>query len=249
MLLHGLAGHATEWSQAASWLVPNHHVVAPDLRGHGRSERTPRDVSRDAHVSDVAAWIKYLGVGPVSLVGQSLGGHTAFLVAARHLELVEKLVVVEASPGPVEEPEGTAENDVVSKVRQWLQSWPVPFRSPEDAVKFFGRNDSWARAWADGLAKRDGGLYPSFDVDVMVKTLEAATSSYWDEWRGITCPVLVVVAEEGGTSQVAHRMVDEQSNASLVEIPDAGHDLHLDNPTAWRAALEQFLAEGPCEVR
>jgi pimeloyl-ACP methyl ester carboxylesterase len=40
---------------------------------------------------------------------------------------------------------------------------------------------------------------------------------------------------------LAHRMLSEQPRGSLVEIPEAGHDLHLDNPAAWRDALEAFL--------
>lgn len=242
LLLHGLAGHATEWSQTASWLTHGHHVVAPDARGHGRSARAPRDVSRDAHVADVAAWIEHIGNGPVSLVGQSLGGLTAILVAARHPDLVDRLVVVEATPGPADEQSTSADaGETVNSVRRWLESWPVPFASREAAVAFFGRNDNWARAWADGLEEREGGLYPAFDSDVMVETLNVAGGSYWEEWRSITCPVLVVFAEERDDSEAAHRMVREQRNASLVEIPDAGHDLHLDNPSAWRAALVGFL--------
>lgn len=42
LLLHGLAGHAEEWSETASWLTGDHRVFALDLRGHGRSERRPQ---------------------------------------------------------------------------------------------------------------------------------------------------------------------------------------------------------------
>lgn len=243
MLLHGLAGHAMEWSQTASWLTARHHVLALDLRGHGRSERHPSDVSREAHVEDIAAWVKHLKLCSVTLVGQSLGGQAALLVAARHPELIAKLVVVEASPGPRTAQPKDAPNKTVAMVREWLQAWPVPFPSREAPIDFFGRNDNWARAWVAGLVERDDGLYPSFEASVMVETLKAAGGSYWQEWRSIKCPVLLVVAKDQASVDVAHEMVEEQPTASLVEIPDAGHDLHLDNPIAWRAALEPFLAD------
>lgn len=92
MLLHGLAGHAGEWAESASWLTERHRVVALDARGHGNSERIPEDVSRIAHVADTVFVIKELGLGPVILVGQSLGGHTAFLTAAANPDLVRVLV-------------------------------------------------------------------------------------------------------------------------------------------------------------
>jgi pimeloyl-ACP methyl ester carboxylesterase len=54
LLLHGLAGHAEEWAQTASWLTKRCRIVALDARGYGRSERFPADVSRDALVNDAA---------------------------------------------------------------------------------------------------------------------------------------------------------------------------------------------------
>lgn len=243
MLLHGLAGHATEWNQTASWLTKNHRVMAPDLRGHGQSDRHPYDSSRTAHVEDVAAWIQHFSLGPVTLVGQSLGGHTAFLLAARHPHLVRKLVVAEADPGTPEKHQARSEDDeTVTRVKRWLEDWPTPFPSRSAAIAFFDRNDNWARAWADGLEQRAEGLYPRFDVKVMIDTLEAAAGSFWDEWRSIKCPILLVVAKDIEDPELTHRMVTEQQHALLIEIPDAGHDLHLDNPAAWRKALETFLS-------
>ncbi|MFE2046812.1 alpha/beta fold hydrolase, partial [Streptomyces sp. NPDC059477] len=121
VLLHGLAGHAGEWDGLARRLSGDWRVVAVDQRGHGRSERVPRDVSRDAFVADVAALPRSLGLEPpVVLVGQSLGGHTAILTAARHPGLVRALVAVEAGAG-APDPDGPA------RIGRWLGSWPVPF--------------------------------------------------------------------------------------------------------------------------
>ena len=75
LLLHGLAGHAGEWSETATWLTGNHRALALDQRGHGLSTHAPKDVSREAHVADVAFVIDQLNLGPVVLIGQSLGGN------------------------------------------------------------------------------------------------------------------------------------------------------------------------------
>jgi len=88
LLLHGLGGHVGEWADTADGMKDRARVVAFDARGHGRSERRPEDVSREAHVADVAFVIEQLELGPVVVVGQSLGGVTALLVAAEHPELV-----------------------------------------------------------------------------------------------------------------------------------------------------------------
>jgi pimeloyl-ACP methyl ester carboxylesterase/predicted nucleic acid-binding protein len=239
LLLHGLAGHAGEWKDTAAWLADRNRVVAPDARGHGSSERRPRDVSRRAHVDDVAYVIEQLDRGPVVLIGQSLGAHTAFLVAAARPDLVSALVVAEASPAA-----GSA--DTVEEVARTLARWPVPFPTRAEAVAFFGGPSVLADAWADGLDEHDGGLWPRFDVDVMAATLrEAVTTSVWSEWERVRCPTLVVRAGEGTlSSDHAREMVDRLPTATLVEVPGARHDVHLDRPHEWRAALTEFLDEG-----
>jgi pimeloyl-ACP methyl ester carboxylesterase len=234
VLLHGLAGHAEEWAETASWLVASHRVLAPDARGHGASERTPSDVSRAAHVADVELWLENLNLGPILLVGQSFGGHTAFLVAARRPELVNGLVVVEATP--------EAAPHVAEDVRKSLESWPVPFPSREAALAFFGGDTLWARAWTAGLARAPNGLRPRFDIEVMMTSLEEmAERNYWKEWSGVRCRTLVVRAENGVSLEAALRMIQLQPRATLVEIADAQHDVHLEQPAQWRAALQSFL--------
>jgi pimeloyl-ACP methyl ester carboxylesterase len=234
LLLHGLAGHAGEWDATAAHLAGRHRVLCPDQRGHGRSDRRPADVSQDAFAADAAAWIEALGLAPAVVAGQSLGGLTAMLLAAQWPHLVRGLLVVEATPYP--------DPGAVERVRAWLAGWPVPFASREAALVFFGGDTAWARAWAGGLEERDDGLWPAFEPDVVLAALRAAGGDLGAAWAAVTCPVLVVraVGEDGREPYV--RMVEHNRRARLVEVPDAGHDLHLDQPQRWYAALDAFLA-------
>jgi pimeloyl-ACP methyl ester carboxylesterase len=211
-------------------------VLALDQRGHGRSQRHPGDVSRSAYVEDAAALAAELGGRFGLVIGQSLGGHTAFLLAARHPELVERLVVVEAGAGGPDE-------DAPDRIRKALESWPVPFPTRAAAIEFFGGDTPRARAWADGLDERDNGLWPLFDLDVAVAALdELATGSYWNEWERIDCPTLLVRGEHGELSvEEAARMEKAVGSVTLREIPGAGHDVHLDSPSEWRDGVARFL--------
>jgi pimeloyl-ACP methyl ester carboxylesterase len=114
ILLHGLAGHADEWAETASWLSTSHRVVAPEQRGHGRGDCCPEDMSRAAFVEDAAMWVKEMDLVPAVVVGHLLAGHTAFLLAARHPDLVHSLVVAEATP--------TAAPSTPSRVQAWLET-------------------------------------------------------------------------------------------------------------------------------
>jgi len=235
VLLHGLAGYAGEWNDTAPLLSKSHRVVVPEQRGHGRSERHPADMSRTALVEDATMWMKELGLKEAVLVGHSLGGHTAFLMAARYPELVRGLVIAEATPA--------ANPEAQRHVRTWLESWPIPFTSRAEAIAFFGGKSLKAETWVEGLQHRDDGFWPGFEAPVMLAALdEISQQSYWDEWAAIRCPVLVVRAERGASARDTQRMLELLPQTRLREIANAGHDLHLDQPERWRQILEEFLS-------
>nr|WP_237551456.1 alpha/beta hydrolase [Streptomyces sp. SID8367] len=237
VLLHGLAGHAGEWDALARALSPRYRVVAVDQRGHGASERRPREVSRDAYVADVVAVLEQLDLHRPVLVGQSLGGHTAMLTAAGNPHLVRALALVEAGPG------GPNVN-VQAEIGGWLDSWPTPFLSREEAVAFLG-GGAVGEGWAAGLEERGSGWWPRFDPKVMVDSLaENAQHSFWNEWASVTCPALVVLGQYGIIPpQESQSMLQQHPRATAVSVPGAGHDVHLERPDVLRSLLLDFLDE------
>lgn len=242
ILLHGLAGHAEEWADTASWLCADHRVFGLDLRGHGRSEPRPDDVSLAALVADVVHVIDHVGA-PVILGGQSLGGLLSIVAAAQDPDLVQALVIAEASPSGMEEQEAAG---LAVEVRDKLQGWPVPFRSRSEATAFFGGPSVAATAWVSGLEERDDGLWPRFDIEVLVRMIEAmAGQDHWTEWGRISCPTLIVRGESGSlTAEDAESMRSRMPRATVVEVRAAGHDVHLDRPDDWRQVLSLFLRTG-----
>ncbi len=236
LLLHGLAGHAGEWDALARHLAPRFRVIAVDQRAHGASTRRPADVSRAAYTADVVAVIDRLGLGPVTLLGQSYGGHAAMLVAAAHPELVETLVMVEAGP------EATTP-ETVAGIGEWFASWPTPFASPSAAAEFLGGGPV-GEGWAAGLEERADGWHPRFDPDVMVEALGDNTHrSWWPEWGRIDCPTLVVLARSTiiGAEQL-DRMRRDRPDSTLVSVPGTTHDLHLERPEELARLVEDHRA-------
>ncbi len=236
LLLHGLAGYAAEWSETASCLLAEHRVLAPDQRGHGDSERKPDDLSRDSYVGDAAMWIEELVGGPANVIGQSLGGHTAFLLAARRPDLVASLVVAEASP--------ESDPEAATKLSGWLRRWQIPFPSEIAALEFFGSSTS-GQTWARGLERRGNELWPRFDPAVMLASLRESHKSYWDEWSRIQCPVLLVRAEHGMLASRISKLMTSLPHSREAVIANAGHDVHLDQLDEWCSIIRQFLADRP----
>lgn len=98
VVLHGLLGSARNWQSAGVALAERgHRVLAPDLRNHGVSP-WGEDCGYAALAGDVVACLERLALGPVHLVGHSMGGKAAMRLAMDRPDLVARLTVVDIAP-------------------------------------------------------------------------------------------------------------------------------------------------------
>jgi pimeloyl-ACP methyl ester carboxylesterase len=99
VLVHGLGGSAGNWALVGPRLAERGRTVALDLPGHGRSGPLPRH-DLEGHIGAVRALIEHVDQGPVTLVGSSMGGLIAEMIAAEHPELVAALILVSPATPP-----------------------------------------------------------------------------------------------------------------------------------------------------
>jgi 3-oxoadipate enol-lactonase len=97
LLLHPLALSGEVWQPMASYLAQDRAIVAADARGHGDSDWDGADFTIDDLAADAAAIIETLGGQPVDVVGLSMGGSTAIVLAASRPELVGRLVLADTT--------------------------------------------------------------------------------------------------------------------------------------------------------
>ncbi|GAA2204418.1 alpha/beta fold hydrolase [Nonomuraea monospora] len=97
MLIHGRTADHNDWNGITQHFAARHHVFVPDLRGHGASDH-PGEYPLPGMAADVVALLDHLGVGRVTLIGHSLGGVVAALVAAGHPGRIERLVLEDPPP-------------------------------------------------------------------------------------------------------------------------------------------------------
>lgn len=236
VFLHGLAGHCGEWAGTAAALADRHRTILIDQRGHGRSTRNPADLSRAAFADDVAAVIADAGgTTRVTLVGQSMGAHTALVAAGRHPDLVGRLIMVEGDVGG-------GGREPLDEVTAAIRAWPPSFGSYEEARDFFGGDTVPGRAWADGYLARDRRWWPRFDpaivYDVMAPVL---LQEQWDSWNALPMPVDLVLAEKSILDAARVDRMCERPRTGRHVVAGAGHDLHLEQPQRWITLLRTLL--------
>ncbi len=96
LLIHGMAGSATTWRQVMPALSERFTTLAPDLTGHGESDKTEGDYSLGAFATELRDLMVALGYKRATVVGQSYGGGIAMQFAYQYPERCERLVLVNA---------------------------------------------------------------------------------------------------------------------------------------------------------
>jgi len=97
VILHGMLGSSRNWQTAGRDLAAHHRVFALDLRNHGFSPQVP-EMTYEAMAADVEAWLDAQGIARATLLGHSMGGKTAMLLACRQPARVARLIVVDIAP-------------------------------------------------------------------------------------------------------------------------------------------------------
>ncbi|PRX50500.1 pimeloyl-ACP methyl ester carboxylesterase [Prauserella shujinwangii] len=234
VLLHGLMGRASTWWSVAQWLTAYGHVVGLDARGHGRARRGGPWRTED-FAADAAALVRELDEGPAVVIGHSMGGLHAWVLAATRPDLVRAVVVEDMAPDQ--------RGRTVDEWRGYFESWPVPFQSIAHVRRFFGSTGDY---FAECVEERADGYHLIADLaDLYEIAAEWGRREFWSYVDGVQCPLLVI--EAGDTAMPAGQQAELAGRAPgggrHVVVPGAGHVVHDSAPLEYRGAVEAFLCE------
>jgi pimeloyl-ACP methyl ester carboxylesterase len=264
VLVHGLGGSSTNWTDTMGLLGDRLAALAPDLPGHGRSPASPTGkYGLSTHVQAVISLIESSARGPVHLIGNSLGGATSTLVAARRPDLIRSLILVSPAfpqldprrardlqmlplllPGAARLADRVlARVPVEDRVRGVLElCYAEPSRiTPERLAEAVadGRlhgEDDWASRAFIGSAR---GLIGSY--------LLPGKRSLWSAARTVTAPVLLVWGAQDRLVPVAvapkvHAAFGQAAGGARLEVfPDAGHVTMMELPELFATLTRSFL--------
>jgi len=249
VLVHGFADLAAAWCEVAPRLAEHGRVIAPDLRGHGDSDRVGAGGYYHFfdYLPDLDDVIRQLAGPRLVLVGHSMGGSVCGYYAGARPERVQRLVLIEGL-GPPELFGG----DSPTRTAMWIDAWrgvgpPKVMASLDEAVRRLQRHDDLldpdlARKLAElGTRAVPGGLVWKHDplhatMGPYPFRLEVARK----HWERVTCPVLIV---DGATSKLnlpeaerAARRASFANHRHLV-IEGAGHAVQRHQPARLADAI------------
>jgi esterase len=248
VFLHGLFGQGRNWMTIAKALADSHRVTLVDLPDHGRSPWTE-------HVDylDMAAQVAGLLEvdGSATVVGHSMGGKVAMVLALTRPELVERLVVADMSPVDYRD-EAEATGGVLRYARILLDLDLAQVHRREDADRLLAQTvpDATVRAFLLQNLRRDAGDPNGWrwaaNLEAVVR--DSATLAGWPEERlaGLAPYAGRVLWLAGELSSYVDPAYDEAMRRWFphyrkVTIKGAGHWLHSEKPDIFLSVLTRFL--------
>ncbi|GAB4395556.1 MAG: alpha/beta hydrolase [Microscillaceae bacterium] len=237
LFVHGLGAGTWTWEAQVHHFKNTFETWVPELRGHGRSEKTPGPYSIDIFARDLICFIAAQGLSQVHLIGLSMGGIIAYEIAAQRPDLVASLVIVNCGPE-------VSQSNMQVQWAMWQREIFMHLLSMEGvsrilAARLFPDADqaTLRQRFVEHWAKNDKASY------------EAAFHALIT-WKGgncperIKCPALFVTTPDDYTPlQLKQRYVTRMSDGRLVIVPNSRHVTPLDQPEAFNQVLAEFYEE------
>ena len=238
LILHGLLGSGRNWASIAKRLAERYKVLTLDLRNHGAAAWAD-DMSYPLMAADVRAHIEQNAIGPVTVIGHSMGGKTAMRLALDAPSLVERLVVVDIAPVDYDHSTGA----YVEALRKLSLAEAASRRDLDEQLAADVPEQALRSFLLQNLIREDEGFAWRANLDVLSKAmpdLMTFPTGEHDRYRG---PALFLAGTDSDYVQPGHRPTIKRlfAAADIRMIADAGHWVHAEQPAAFLAHLRDFL--------
>ena len=252
LLIHGIGDSSASWVPLMRPLAERYTVVAPDLLGHGESDKPRADYSVAAFANGMRDLLDVLGIDKATVVGHSLGGGVAAQLTYQHPTRVERLALV-------------ASGGVSREVSPFLRAASTP--AADVVLPFLRFPPARLTAMAGIEVLRRSGTDLGRDAEELSRVLDALpdvasrgafsrTLRSVVDWRGqvVTMldrsylaeamPVLLVWGAHDAVIPVSHAHLahDAMPGSRLEIFADAGHFPHHQDPARFLELLQDFIA-------
>lgn len=236
LIVHGLFGAGRNWRGLARNLSRDRRVVTVDMRNHGDSFRDPSNTYPDL-ARDLARVIDEIGA-PCDVLGHSMGGKAAMVLALNHCEQVNRLIVADIAPVPYEHSQ--ISNIAVMKA---MPIQGLTRRSEADEIMADQIREPGVRAFLlQSLILSPEGNRWALNLDALEANMAEIVG--FPEISGrFGRPALFLRGGRSPYVQEAHAPVIERlfPNARIESLDGAGHWLHAEDPRGFLASVSRFL--------
>lgn len=236
LLLHGLYDRWEAWDSVIRAFSGRYQVIAPDLRGHARSDHPKSGYTPLDYAADIIGMLDVLETEQVVPVGHSLGALIGVFLAADNPDRVRNLVLVDP---PFEQNDAT---------REWLDVLLEAKRRPDaetyETIKelniFNGDDEEWRRQTDWLRATADGPF------EALIEMIDTGrTAQLYEVLRRVTSPTLLMQADPNSGGALS----DAGAELALNHLPEGfhrkfgntGHSIHLEQTSEFVQAVEEFL--------
>ena len=237
IVLHGLFGQAKNWATIAKGLADGRRVIAADLRNHGASPWA-EEMDYPAMAGDVAALVESLPEGRAEVLGHSMGGKAAMVLALTRPELVDRLIVADIAPVSY------ASGSLLPFVDAMLAVDPSAYDSRKDvegALKRAVQDPGIRQFLLSNLTRGEQGFRWTLNLRAIRAAMD--TLSGWPEVDGRYDGATLFLAGERSdyVPEAAQPAIDRHFPNARTERVTAGHWIHAEAPQATLVALRGFL--------
>lgn len=234
VLLHGVGMQSAAWEPQFAAFEADHEVIAFDLPGHGGSARLAQGAELADFVNWVAAAIRSLGLGPVSIAGHSMGALVSLGLAATDPQLVKRVALLN---GVYRRPP-EARHAVEARADLILNG---DFDTETPLSRWFGPGS------AGGAVREQVGQWlRAVDIDGYATAYGAfarGDTTFADQVSDIRCPFLALTGDgdRNSTPEMSRAMAGAAHKGKAVIIEGHGHMVNLTAPQQVNAALSAWM--------
>ena len=245
--LHGFSGSSSDWNEIIPRINNDFKIFAVDLVGHGQSD-SPDDVSlytTKSMVEQLYQVIKKITEEKIILAGYSMGGRAALSFKANHPEIIKGLILESSSAGIIDEQQRLERIQSDEKLAQFIEN-----HSMEEFVDYWMNID---------LFKSQKNLPKSILTNVRKSKLKNNKTGLANSLRGfgqgimphlhndvknISIKTLLISGElDLKYAKINYELSKLFSHAQHITIKNAGHNIHLEQPSSFANVINNFLSE------
>ena len=233
VLLHGLTGSGACWTPLARALEGEYDVVMPDARGHGNSSAPLHGYRYEDHASDVVGLIRGLGLAAPILLGHSMGGMTAAVVARQVARGIRGVILADPTFLSPQRQREVRDSDVAEQHRRVLSLSKGDVLA-QARVRHTHRSFEILELLAEARLQT---RMSAFDV------LTPPNPEYHQLVSTIRVPILLVIGDTGAvvSLETGRELQSLKSCFRVEQIQDAGHGVPYDQPERFAAVVRSFL--------